>query len=248
MLKRIWDDFLDILFPPRGECPFCGLPTDEPLNCRDCSTLFQGYRKQEFCRKCGKILYRKNSGLLCHDCSRELPLFGFSRAVGIYEGIIKESLYNLKYTGRRSLAAPMGQLMARLVLDDGRYRSVDVIVPVPLAEGKLRQRRFNQSELLARELGKWLKVGVEEALIRIKDTPAQSKKGRRERLRNLRGAFAVAFGQDLTGKRILLVDDVLTTGSTLSECTKVLRDRGAADIMAITWAVGQDTYEGITDV
>ena len=246
MIKGFFKDLFDLLYPPKGECGFCGLPAEDALGCGGCLELFHNYRKQEFCRKCGKFIYKENFGLLCFDCSNELPVFSFARATGLYEGVVKDALYSLKYTGRRSLAAPMGQLMARSVVEDGRYRSLGVIVPVPLADGKLRRRGFNQSGLLARELGKWLKVGVEEALVRTKDTDSQSKKGRQERLYNLQGAFAMAFGQNLVGKRVLLVDDVLTTGASLNQCTKVLIDHGVAEVMAVTWAAGQDAYESLT--
>lgn len=247
IIKNFFKDLFDLLYPPKGECGFCGLPAEDSLGCGGCLELFHKYRKQEFCRKCGKFIYKENLGLLCFDCSNELPVFSFARAAGLYEGVVKDALYSLKYTGRRSLAAPMGQLMARSVVEDGRYRSLEVIVPVPLAEGRLRRRGFNQSGLLARELGKWLKVRVEEALVRTKDTDSQAKKGRRERLYNLQGAFAMAFGQDLTGKRVLLVDDVLTTGTTLNQCTKVLMDHGVTEVMAVIWAAGQDICEETTE-
>jgi ComF family protein len=137
-----------------------------------------------------------------------------------------------KYQGKVSLAAPLAALMiARLP----PLSSVDVIMPVPLHIERLRQREFNQSLLLADHLGRRLDIPVAYTnLIRTVPTPAQTTLSRKSRQKNLRRAFAVRHPDAIVNKRILLIDDVFTTGTTVNECAKALRRAGSGDVFAIT--------------
>lgn len=145
----------------------------------------------------------------------------------------------MKYRGVSALAGPLAALMIRALPPD---IECDVVVPVPLHPSRLRVREFNQSLLLADRLGRFFMRPVSmTSLIRTVATEPQTALTRRERLRNLRCAFAVRDAKPLAGRRILLVDDVYTTGTTLNECTKTLLKAGALSVSALTLARTMDS-------
>jgi len=142
--------------------------------------------------------------------------------------------------GRKNLSVRMGEMMAEKVRQEPRYKYIDLIVPVPISWSSLKQRGFNQTELLARQISKNLGIPSDpEVICRIKDTPSQTGLSKEEREKNLLAAFQVRHGHKIKGKNILLVDDVYTTGSTSRECTKVLLEAGADRVCVITWASGK---------
>jgi ComF family protein len=137
-----------------------------------------------------------------------------------------------KYRGKVSLAAPLARLMIDRLPVLG---SIDLIMPVPLHAVRLREREFNQSLLLADRIGRHLGIPVSCAdLIRTLASPAQTSLSRKDRLSNLRGAFTAPHPASITGKRILLIDDVFTTGATVNECAKTLRKAGSGDVFVLT--------------
>ncbi|HEX3031103.1 MAG TPA: ComF family protein, partial [Bacillota bacterium] len=229
---------------PEGEqCCLCEQTWYRSGFCHSCWSQISLLKKQDFCRICGRLLYVK--GQKCSECDSNTYAFDAARAVGPYEGIFRDLVYQLKYVGKQSLAQPMGRLMADLVLEEKGCRGTDLLIPVPLALSKLKARKFNQSLLLAREIGRLVGLPVaEQLLVRVRETVIQAKLTRTQRQTNLEGAFAVAADsqqQDATllrGKKIILVDDVLTTGSTASEGAGVLKAAGAREVRVITWATG----------
>jgi ComF family protein len=181
------------------------------------------------------------------------------RAAGLYEGPLREALHRFKYGGRRSLALPLAGLLADL-LEGPDFASAGlvppvpvgvkvassssgslnwVIVPVPLSTDRLRERGFNQAALLARELSRRLGVpAAESVLVKSRDTAPQVGLSRREREVNLAGAFAVPDASVVKGKNILLIDDVFTTGSTLSAASSVLLRAGSGQVFGLVLAAG----------
>ncbi len=151
-------------------------------------------------------------------------------AVGLYDGSLRDIVHALKYDGRRSVARRLGALMRERGADvlDG----ADAVVPVPLHRRRLRARGFNQ----AAELGRHLGLPLRHALRRVRATPSQTDLPAGERHANVRGAFALARRIDVRGARLVLVDDVSTTGATLDACARVLREAGAEDVRALTAA------------
>jgi ComF family protein len=154
-------------------------------------------------------------------------------SAGRYDGVLRQIIHAFKYEGRRSLAAPLGTLMR----DSGQpmLQDCDVIVPVPLHPWRRMQRGFNQ----ARDLAERLERPVASVLWRIRATPAQMALNADARRSNVRGAFVVSplhSDARLHGARVVLVDDVRTTGATLDECAKVLLEAGACEIRALTLA------------
>jgi len=148
---------------------------------------------------------------------------------------LREAIHALKFRGRRALAAPLGSLMAERIAVAG-LPAAQVVIPVPLHHRRLRERGYNQSELLAKEVSHHLGLPVNsDVLVRRQATEAQSGLTLDVRRANVRGAFATV--RSLAGQRVLLVDDVLSTGFTVSECAKMLRQAGAVQVLVLTAAI-----------
>jgi competence protein ComFC len=193
--------------------------------------------------------------LVCRPCFRRLPQLQdpdvpatalrtplrhppcFDRAIALYD--YQEStgtiIHFFKYNGGRSLARPLGQALGQALLDGGY--EVRALVPVPLHASRLRERGYNQSELLARAMAAATGIPVwPQGLRRVVATPPQARMGRQKRLRNLRGAFIAPDPERLAEGSFVLVDDVLTTGHTLDECARVMMSHGAERVIAATIA------------
>ncbi len=187
---------------------------------------------------------RRGEDHRCGDCLAHPGHYGMARAVGIYEGGLMALVHQLKYRGRLAMVPPMARM-----LDDSYRRywqsaSVDLVLPVPLHPRRMRRRGFNQADLLLRawqestageaELPKPERCG--QVLVRTRATPPQTGLNRRERRRNIRGAFRVVARKRIREKRLLLVDDVFTTGATVEEAARVLVAAGARSVDVLTFA------------
>lgn len=181
------------------------------------------------------------SDLICPSQPKDILIMAASR----YDGIVKEAIHLLKYSGKTCLADPLGALLFIIFASYCECRSVDFIVPVPLYRSRLMKRGFNQSFLLVRKFRKyWLQwKGTEpewkiapEILIRQRNTKSQTGFDKYQRQDNIRGAFVVKKNRDIKGCNILLVDDVHTTGATATEAGKVLLDAGASSVGVVVIA------------
>jgi ComF family protein len=152
---------------------------------------------------------------------------------------VRKAIHDLKYGSQLYLRHLVGRWLAD-ALEDPRLsdRRFDAIVPVPLHPARKRERGFNQAELLANEVHQLSGIPLRDLLQRIRYTTTQTQFDRNERMENLKGAFRLRRGSNVQGCRVLLIDDVLTTGSTLSECAFVLKTAGAASVRAATAARG----------
>lgn len=169
------------------------------------------------------------------SCRRRRLHFAAARAAGIYDGSLREAVHALKFRGRRALAVPLGALMAEHVAE-ARLPNAHVVIPIPLHHRRLRKRGYNQSELLAAEVANRLGLPVRsDVLVRRQATQAQSGLTLEDRRANVRGAFAAVHS--LKRQNVLLVDDVLSTGFTASECAKVLRRAGAVHVVVLATAM-----------
>ncbi len=192
-----------------------------------------------FCLKCGKPRTQGLSDTTCGECKENRYLFDRAWAVSIYEGVIKECLHLFKYRKKRRLLKLFSELTCNFMERFIDYQSIDLISAVPLSKSKMRQREFNQSGLLAREIGgKFKKTVLNGNLIKIKDTPSQVALSGAKRRLNLIGAFKVKEPRLFKDKNILLIDDVFTTGSTLNECSEVLKKAGAKKVYVLALARG----------
>ena len=237
MLHSFRRALADFFFPPL--CLVCRRPVAsyaETFLCRSCAADLT-FIDSPLCRICG-IMFNSREGddHVCGNCLSAPPRFDLARSVGVYAGTLREAIHTFKYRGGLLFAKPLGRLLAehgRQVLEAG---PVDLIAPVPLHCKRLRERGFNQSLELARCVGKsWGIAVAAESLQRIRQTPQQTTLSRQERARNVRGAFAWE-GSRLGGKRVLLIDDVYTSGATADECAGVLKKAGAGMVAVLTLA------------
>lgn len=231
-----------------------------PVHCSNCSSLLADDPIPHFCSDCWSAIslmsdarcarcdhpfpspiattYSPNH--VCRLCAERPPSYTRAWTLYPYMPPLQHAIRLFKYQGKVSLAAPLAALMiARLP----PLTSVDVIIPVPLHIQRLREREFNQSLLLADHIGRRLSIPVAYTnLIRTAPTPAQTTLSRKSRQKNLHRAFAVRHPDAIVNKRILLIDDVFTTGTTVNECAKTLRRAGSADVFALTLSrtVGAD--------
>jgi ComF family protein len=225
--------FLNILFPEK--CPECEKPAlnheTSPL-CSECWSSIRPYGGPG-CQKCGKPL-PSDEALHCGDCLTEEPAFHYARSYGIYEDVLKKGINLFKYHGKKRLSRPLARFLMQMDLP-----FVDAVIPVPVYRKRLRQREFNQSALLSREIAKKRNVElITNCLVKTRDTQPQVGLSSEQRKTNLRNVFAVKNNKAVTAKNIILVDDVVTTGTTIRECSKALKKAGAANIYAISLAHG----------
>lgn len=228
-----------------GAAPAPGAaPADEellrPYFCRGCLSAVAPLTSP-FCPRCG-VMFRSRAGddHLCGRCLEQPPAFRMARAAFAYDRSLVDVIQCFKYKGKTRLAGPLGALLGRTFARYWEGEAVDLVLPVPLHPRRLRRRGFNQSDLLLR---KWQKRAGPAAvppiasgvLRRARTTVPQAGLGRREREANIRGAFAVRRPEQVIGRHILLVDDVITTGTTVGECARALLDSGAArvDVLAL---------------
>ena len=228
------------------ECVACGhlLSTDPvPFFCTPCWHTIRPLQ-QPACARCDQPFvspaatnYTPNHQ--CQQCQERPPDFQRAWTLFPYLPPLRDAICSFKYRGKHTLARPLARLMISALPSD---IDVDVIIPVPLYPSRLRAREFNQSLLLADQLSRHLVLPVSATnLVRITATDPQTTLTRQARLQNLRKAFAVRRPQDIAEKRILLVDDVFTTGTTLNECAKTLRKAGSGPVFALTLARTIDT-------
>lgn len=156
--------------------------------------------------------------------------------VAIYDGALRTAIHRFKFKGRKKLAQALGIIIVQYLSQSPSLEmsEIDLIVPVPLHQKRLRQRGFDQTDLLAQVIGRYFGVDVSHALIRTKNTKAQFELPRQERFKNINGVFHVTDKSAVQGKRILLFDDIYTTGATISECSKALKKAGAKRVEILT--------------
>jgi ComF family protein len=218
--------FVELLFPPK--CIGCQMRGT--ALCAQCR-LELPYLPEGVCARCAALRSARGA---CTACRRLSPALGTIRAACAYEGAARTAVLTLKFRSGRYLAPLMGDFLRAEVAR--RPLTAEVVVPVPIAPDRLRQRGFNQAALLAREVAAAVGgVVVEDALART-ERPAQQTLAATERLRNLSGALTCAGTRAICDRRVLLVDDVVTTGATLSACAEVLRHAGARRISALAFA------------
>ena len=207
---------LDLVFPPK--CPFCQKILEDP--------------RAPLCRECRSELPWLEGGA----AERRVDFADGCFSPLAYRGAVPGAVHRYKFSRVRALGRPFAALMARC-LEDHLSRPAQLICWAPLSKKRLRERGFDQAELLAREVGRLLAVPVQPVLQKTQNTSPQSElEEESARRANARGVYRLLPGADLRGKRVVLVDDVVTSGSTLGECAALLRQQGAEEIWCLTLA------------
>ena len=230
---------LHFLFP--SECEACNAVLSEgdlPLFCRPCWETIRSI-KGPTCVVCGipnslAVDATDEAKNECYSCRDSPPNFDTVTAIFRYEGVLATAVQRMKYRSRTSLIRPLTGLMHEHL---DRIHEVDAVLAVPLHIKRLRKREFNQSLSLAEPVAEYLGVPLLiDTLVRTRQTPPQTTLEWKDRHSNVRNAFSVRRPQDVENKTLLLVDDVLTTGSTVNECAKTLRNAGAKSIHVLALA------------
>ena len=239
-MSRFFDWLAKLIYPPLPNCVACGEPFDSlyPLAfCQRCLARIP-FITAPVCSQCDRPL-RGGEGDLCRKCQNETHYYEQAMAVAVYTGYLRELLHTAKYNFRPDLARGLGTILAVWAENEIRLEGIELIIPVPLHPQRLAVRGYNQAELMARPLATALRRPLRpELLERVKPTRSQSKLSRRERKENMRGAFLVVNCPAVAGKEILLVDDIRTTGYTLSAAAQALLLAGARRVKVLTIAVG----------
>jgi len=214
---------LEIIYPLL--CGGCGSPG--AILCPTCTDVFRRVEDASSCPFCGRWV---SIGSVCGACTDTPPLFERGLYGFYFEGPLREALLAFKFEGRKDV----GRLLMRLL--EERILSVreefDVIVPLPVTEKRLKERGFNQCYIMAEEISAIAKKPlIHSALCKTKETRDQYTLSREERRKNVRGAFAVHDRGELRGKRVLLVDDLMTTGHTAGEASRILLSARAKSVL-----------------
>ncbi|MGN0319133.1 MAG: double zinc ribbon domain-containing protein [Lachnospira sp.] len=238
--KNVINAGLDAVFPPC--CPFCGEPRGTKngkrmMMCEDCAGRIV-YVREPRCLKCGKTLDEEDKEF-CRDCTKNRHLFEQACAVYEYSDMVKNSIYRFKYYNKREYALSYAKDMAYRCGNLIRVWNPDVIVPVPLHFTKLKKRGFNQAELMAYRLGRELGIRVDNSILyRIRNTSPMKELDNTGRINNLKNAFQVSLN-DVKYNKILLVDDIYTTGATFDACTCALKEAGIKEVYGISLCIGR---------
>lgn len=204
-------------------------PDWAPL-CHECSRNLKP-QTDPFCPCCGVPVpgvIRETAPGYCRDCRSQRFDFDRARAWGLYEGRLRELIRKFKFGEMTRLERPLAELLRECYQERFAEQRIDEILPVPLHRRRRRRRGFDQTELLVRRLSKETDFPWSKSLRRIRSTAPQFGLSYRQRLRNVRGAFSLVSPKRFEGKTLLLVDDILTTGSTVNEISRLLKRRGRA--------------------
>ena len=199
--------------------------------CPACAGQFTA-AESPLCTSCGMIFKsRQGDDHLCGDCIESEPPYRMARAAGVHDQSLMSIMHAYKYDGKAQLAGPLSELLRAVYERHWRPAAVDLVLPVPLHPARFRKRGFNQAYLLVRSWGGAVRKDILE---RTRRTFPQTGLGRKERLKNVKGAFAVNSAAAVKDAHILLVDDVYTTGATVKECARILIKSGAAQVDILT--------------
>lgn len=235
MKNKFFDAFNDLLFPRR--CPICDEIVKAIEVCDECSKKVS-YIRQPVCFKCGKQL-EEDEREFCHDCT--IRKFSYKRGVAAfsYSDGIKRSMYAFKYNNRREYADYYAATLVREFGNVIKSFGAEVLIPVPLHSKKLCKRGYNQAEVLARHISRLINIPVDDNFItRIRNTVPQKELKEKERIDNIKNAFQIR-NNSLKYNKIILVDDIYTTGTTIDECAGTALAAGVSEVYFVTACIGK---------
>lgn len=235
MNSRFWEKIINIVYP--NKCPLCGKVLEiNELVCKKCESELK-YIREPICKKCGKQLCEEEEEY-CGDCKGRVHYFDSGIGVFAYTGAIKRAIYEFKYKDMKVYGRFFGKKMAEYAKEYINHWDADVIIPVPVSKKKYLKRGYNQAEILAKELAKHCDVSMDPTVLyRCKDTKPQKEMTRENRKKNLENAFIIS-GNVVKYNKVILVDDIYTTGSTMDECAKALKSSGVNEVYFISQTIG----------
>ena len=236
-MNRFTRPLLDFIFPPLCHACRSFIPDAGELHiCQACRERL-AFIKTPLCPICGIPFAGAGGDHICGECRIHPPHFDSARAHLLYEGAGRDLIHSFKYSYKTHLRRPLGLLLLEGLNEFLLSQAADLIIPVPLHRTRLRSRGFNQALLLCGVVSARLSVPVlPNGLVRTRPTQPQVDLSAAERKNNVKGAFAVRNPHHVKGGKILLLDDVMTTGSTVDECARELKKSGASEVIVVTVA------------
>lgn len=220
-------NIFDWIYPPH--CIFCHniIPINNYNNIDICDMCVENlpFMKEPTCNKCGITIDDEKK--FCVKCSKNEPLYNKGWISLEYDDMVKEAIYRFKYGNCPQYSKTLSYIMySTLEYKDIKNYDIDLIVPVPIHKNRYKKRGYNQAELLSKELSNKLNIPWKNVMLRTKDTKPQSSLSPKERNNNIKDAFEIYDIKNIRNKKILIIDDIYTTGSTIDACTNTLIDTG----------------------
>lgn len=237
-LKTIMNVIMDLLYPRNLSCVLCGEPIvqeHESNLCQICLGSIQ-FNYGVVCKICGRMLASSEVYHICQNCRVLDRFIDGGTSVVIYDEFIKKLMFDFKYYNKKYIGHTMAVMMVNTLIQVDLEEEFDYIVPVPLHNSKLKKRGFNQAYLIASYIGEITGLPIKDILVRTRNTPPLNDHSSEERYQILENAFKTSG--EISG-RVLLVDDIFTTGHTLNHCAKVLKHSGVDYCFASSFAVGE---------
>ena len=229
MDKFFYDKILNIFFP--AKCGFCDAITgNSNYICDKCQKL-KYISFDNRCVLCGGITYNLNG--ICKKCSGRKIYYEKLLYIGEYEGVLKEKLLAYKFKDKAYFYNFFAELLSVKILQE----SADILTVVPISRKRFFERGYNQSELIGRKVSKYLEKPYKNLLVKNHETLRQSELSKNERFLNVKNTFGVKNKDFVKNKNIILIDDIFTTGATINECSKMLKNAGAKSVVAVVIAV-----------
>ena len=236
IIKTIKDKIIILLWPE--VCPFCQKVCKDGI-CAECRKKLESLKIREpRCMQCGKQIRSKEQEY-CYDCMHTHHYYEQGLSLWTHKPPVNQSVYQFKYHNQRRYANIYGEEIVKEFFEKIRHWDPDVIIPIPLHRSRRRKRGYNQAELLAEEIGRRMRIPVDsKSLMRIKKTSPQKQLGHQDRKKNLKSAFALK-SMFRPAKKVLLIDDIYTTGNTMDAAAEVLKQKGVENVYFLTISIGQ---------
>lgn len=245
--KKFFGKIMSEIFVDKYNCISCDSELPEPTRyglCEKCMSAME-FTGDNICKKCGRLQH--NEADFCLTCQEHKRDFDFVRSCVVYNDTAKNLVRGLKFGRKRYLAKYFASFLVDRYAKDFVAMPIDCIIAVPLTRKRRRMRGYNQSEEMAKYLSEAVEVPCDFSLVeKVKDNSEQAKLSGKDREENVLGVYSVADGKSVRGKNILIVDDVMTTGSTLSEIARVLKKAKANEVFGLTFAGTRYKLQGET--